>query len=86
MDRQPLYYNNDVFYPVPIVEDNTVETLWDQTDIQFGLRDQLAHLVARIVAGVDGVTPADVDYIIADRLREKINTDIEAFNNGKLNF
>ena len=77
MAKQPLYYNNDIFYPVPIIEEETEASLWDKRDLEFGLRDQLAHLVARIVAGVDDVTPADIDYAIADKIRRLIETEAQ---------
>lgn len=48
--------------------------MWDERDIELGLRDKLASVVASILSGVSDATPVDPDYDLADTFRVEIES------------
>lgn len=51
--------------------------MWDDRDIELGLREKMAQIVAEIVSGSEGAIPEQFDYEVADRLREMIESAVE---------
>lgn len=49
---------------------------WDSRDLELGVRDRLAEVVAMIVSGTPGAIPEQSDYDIADAVRVDIERAI----------
>lgn len=49
---------------------------WDSRDLELGVRDRLAEVVAMIVSGLPRAVPEQDDYLIADAVRVDIERAI----------
>ena len=50
---------------------------WDERDLELGLRDQMAKLIASIVSGVPDAEPEQEDFDLADAIRELFHKEYE---------
>jgi hypothetical protein len=50
--------------------------MWDDRDLELGLRDKLAAIVAEKTSGSEGAIPEDIDYVIADKCAELMTKEI----------
>lgn len=50
--------------------------MWDDRDLELGLRDKMAKVIAGIACGVDDAVPNFEDYALADALRDLIEKEI----------
>ena len=48
---------------------------WDERDLELGLRDQMAKLIASIVSGVPDAEPEQADFDLADAIRDLIHKE-----------
>lgn len=50
--------------------------IWDKRDLDLGLRDKLAAVIAEIISGAAGAIPDQSDYDLADSLRIRIEQEV----------
>jgi hypothetical protein len=52
--------------------------MYDDRDVELGVRDRLAEIVALIVSGTPGALPEQDDYNVADHLRAEVERLVNA--------
>jgi hypothetical protein len=46
--------------------------IWDSRDLELGLRDKLAQVIAAITSGIPDAIPESDDYELADNFRSQL--------------
>jgi hypothetical protein len=50
---------------------------WNKRDLDLGLRDNLAGIIASIISGAENAAPTQEDYALADDLRNQIHVMLD---------
>lgn len=55
-----------------------MDKIWDERDIELGLRERMATVIAQVVSGLPGAVPSSDDYGMADEFRRRIEEHLES--------